>query len=46
MIKEDVKHIRIDENFAIVVFWDPSGTKVLKSSLVGLETESDDARLS
>ena len=45
-MKPNQKEISINENFALIVFWDPNGTKVVRSSLVGLDLGSDDSTLS
>ena len=46
LVKPNQKEISINENFALIVFWDPNGTKVVRSSLVGLDLGSDDSTLS
>lgn len=41
LIKPDTTEIAIKEDFGLVVFWDPSGTKVLKSTLVAFDSVND-----
>lgn len=41
LVQHGMSNISIDENLAFVVIWDPTATKVLQSSLVALESDSD-----
>jgi hypothetical protein len=39
LLKPDLKDIAVKENFGLVVFWDPNGTKVLRTTLVAFEAD-------
>jgi hypothetical protein len=41
LINPGMSNISMNENFALVVIWDTTGTKVLKSSLVALESDGN-----
>jgi hypothetical protein len=41
LINPGMSNISMNENFALVVIWDTTGTKVVQSSLVALESDGN-----
>ena len=41
IIQLGMNNVCFNENLALAVIWDPTGTKVLQSSLVALDSQAD-----